>query len=68
MLAQLFAALRPGTPPPGQEDYLVVGTVEKAAWKESQATNRMSIEAMLANLHDFKEVVTFKLVGGWGKW
>lgn len=45
-------------------DYLVLGTTDKATWK--QGTNQqMTMEEMFEELHDFKEVVTFKVTGGW---
>ena len=46
-------------------DYLVIGTVERATWKRTMQ-NQLSITVTLEGLHDFKEVVSFKLVGGWG--
>jgi len=45
-------------------DYLVLGTMDKPAWKQG-AQQPMTMEEMLEVLHDFKEVVTFKLTGGW---
>lgn len=45
--------------------YLVVGTLEKAVWKRGVQDLLMPEETFEA-LHDFREVVTFKLVGGWG--
>jgi hypothetical protein len=46
-------------------DYLVVGTVDRADWRrgtEGNVTPRNMIEV----LHDFKDVVQLKFVGGWG--
>jgi YgiT-type zinc finger domain-containing protein len=40
-------------------DYLIIGTIERRAWRESDP------ETLLANLHDFREVVTFQPVPGW---
>jgi hypothetical protein len=45
-------------------DYLVVGTLEKAAWKRG-TQQPLTMQEMLGALHDFKEVVTFKVTGGW---
>jgi hypothetical protein len=45
-------------------DYLVVGTLERATWKRG-TQQPMILQEMLEALHDFKEVVTFKLTGGW---
>lgn len=47
-------------------DYLVLGTEDRPAWKrgtQQQMTPQESLEA----LHDFKEVVTFKVTGGWSR-
>jgi hypothetical protein len=45
-------------------DYLVIGTLDKAAWKRG-TQQQLTLQEMLEALHDFKEVVTFKLTGGW---
>ncbi len=45
-------------------DYLVIGTLEKAVWKQG-TQQHMTMQEMLGALHDFKEVVTFKVTGGW---
>ena len=47
-------------------DYLVMGTVDRADWKEG-VQNKDSIQKTFDRMHDFKEAVTFKLVGGWGR-
>lgn len=47
-------------------DYLVVGTQDKAAWKHGVQQQPRTLDEMLEDLHDFKEVVIFKPVGGWG--
>jgi hypothetical protein len=62
LLASIFDELKPeivGNP------YLVVGTMEKAVWKRG-VQDPLTISEMLEALHDFKEAVTFQLVGGWG--
>jgi len=46
-------------------DYLVLGTVERKAWREGMKQPR-SIPEMVENLHDFKEVRTVELQpAGW---
>ncbi len=45
-------------------DYLVLGTLDKPEWKRG-TQQKMTLQEMLEALHDFKEVVTFKLTGGW---
>jgi len=45
-------------------DYLVLGTLDRPAWKHG-TQQQMTLQEMLEALHDFKEVVTFKLTGGW---
>jgi hypothetical protein len=67
LLADLYARMQPGAPAPQKEDYLIVGTLERAAWKEN-LTNSLPLDEIFAQMHDFKDYVSFKLVGGWGKW
>jgi len=46
-------------------DYLVLGTVERKAWRESMKQPK-SIPEMLEHLHDFKEVRTVEYQpAGW---
>jgi hypothetical protein len=45
-------------------DYLVVGTLEKNVWKRG-TLQPLTLQETLEALHDFKDVVTFKLTGGW---
>ena len=46
-------------------DYLVMGTVERKAWREGMKTPK-GIEEMRENLHDFKEVRTVEYrPAGW---
>ena len=47
-------------------DYLVIGTVERATWKRTMQ-NQLPTQVTLDALHDFKEVVSFKPTGGWGR-
>ena len=61
LLASIFTERKPEVI---GNDYLVVGTLDKTAWKrgtQQQITTQETLDA----LHDFKEVVTFKLTGGW---
>lgn len=48
----------------GHGDYLVVGTLEKAAWRFG-AQHLLTLQETLGALHDFREDVTFKVTGGW---
>jgi len=45
-------------------DYLVLGTLDKPVWKRG-TQQQMTLQEMLEAMHDFKEVVTFKVTGGW---
>jgi len=46
-------------------DYLIVGTLERDTWKRG-TQQPLTLQEMLDALHDFKEVVTFKVTrGGW---
>jgi hypothetical protein len=47
-------------------DYLVIGTVERATWRRAMQS-QLPVEVTLDALHDFKEVVSFKPAGGWGR-
>ena len=44
-------------------DYLVVGTVDRADWRRGMEGD-MTPQDMIKVLHDFKDVVQFKFVGG----
>ena len=62
LLANLFAELDPSA---SGEDYLVIGTVERKAWREGMKQPK-GIDDMLAHLHDFKEVLTVEYrPAGW---
>lgn len=47
-------------------DYLVVGTLDRPTWKRG-TQQRLTLPETLDALHDFRDVVTFKLTGGWTK-
>jgi hypothetical protein len=61
LLAQLFQ--QRGREVAGN-DYLVIGTVDQADWKRG-ATGTITTQEMIQALHDFKDVVQFKPMGGW---
>ena len=42
-------------------DYLVIGTVDRADWKQGQQNPITSIEGMRSIIHDFKKVLEFEL-------
>jgi hypothetical protein len=44
-------------------DYLVIGTMDRPEWKRG-TQDQLQLKDLLDVLHDFKEVVTFKIVGG----
>jgi hypothetical protein len=44
-------------------DYLALGTLDRADWQRGTQAP-LSIQAMVEHLHDFKAVVRFELVGG----
>jgi hypothetical protein len=61
LLASIFIERKPEVI---GNDYLVVGTLDRSVWKrgiQQQITTQETLDA----LHDFNEVVTFKLTGGW---
>ena len=47
-------------------EYLVIGTMDRSDWKRG-VQNQLPLQDLLEVLHDFKEVVTFKPVGGWSR-
>lgn len=69
-LEQLLTAMcmQRGTPHLIGNDYLVIGTVDRADWKKGQQTPITSNEDIRAIVHDFKKVVDFERQRyGWGK-
>lgn len=46
------------------DDYLIVGTLEKTVWRRGMR-QPLTLQETRDALHDFKEVVTFKITGGW---
>jgi len=64
LLAALFASHKPEVI---GNDYLIVGTLERSAWKRGCQTPLM-VPEMLENLHDFKDALLFEPVHyGWVK-
>ena len=61
LLAQLFH--QRGREVAGN-DNLVIGTVDRADWKRG-VTGTITTQEMIQALHDFKDVVQFKPMGGW---
>ena len=45
-------------------DYLVIGTVDRADWKRG-AQGTVTTEEMIERLHDFQDVLQFKLAPYW---
>ena len=45
-------------------DYLVIGALDRAVWKRG-TQQPLNLQETLEALHDFKEVITFKVTGGW---
>lgn len=60
----LASSLRVYQPEAVGNDYLIIGTLEKAAWKRG-TQQPLTFQETLDALHDFKEVVTFKVTGDW---
>src|SRR6266702_905862 len=61
ILSRIFTTLEPEIV---GNDYLVIGTVERATWKRTMQ-NQLPIQDTLDALHDFEEVVSFKPAWGW---
>ena len=63
LLAPLFAGRKPQV----IKDYLIIGTLERAAWRQGCKTAQ-TMDEMLENMHDFKDVLKIEVTGGWGRW
>ena len=62
LLAALFAERDPSVI---GNDYMVMGTVERALWRESMKVEK-GVGELVENLHDFKEVLELEFQpGGW---
>jgi len=61
VLARVFTTLKPEIV--GNE-YLVIGTLDRADWKRIDQ-NQLPVRDTIEALHDFKDVVTFEPMGGW---
>ncbi len=60
----LLAALRGRRESLAPNDYLVLGTVERAAWRQG-VKGQMTVRELVDNLHDFKGYLDLKVEGGW---
>jgi hypothetical protein len=60
LLASIFTEQKPEVV---GNDYLVIGTMARPAWKRG-TQQQVNPQGTFEALHDFKEVVTFKLAGG----
>ena len=63
VLARTFATLNPQIV---GNAYLVIGTLDRADWKRINQ-DQLAIADTIEALHDFRDVVTFKPMGGWGR-
>ncbi len=63
VLTRIFTTLNPEIV---GNDYLVIGTVDRATWKRSMQ-NQLPLQDTFDALHDFREVVTFKPAWGWSR-
>ncbi len=61
LIARIFSVLDPEIV---GNNYLVIGTLDRADWKRIDQ-NKLPIQDTIEALHDFKDVVTFKPMGGW---
>jgi Zn-finger nucleic acid-binding protein len=61
LMARFFAAHNPKIL---GHDYIVIGTVNRAAWRRGRG-QPMEPREMLNYLNEFKKVVRFELIGGW---
>jgi hypothetical protein len=63
LIARIFTDLNPEIV---GNKYLVVGTLDRADWKRIDQ-DKLPIQDTIEALHDFKDVVMFKPMGGWGR-
>lgn len=64
LMAAMFAEHKPEVV---GNDYLVLGTIDRAEWQRGR-TSPLNIPQMVAVLHDFKDVVRFEPADwGWGR-
>ena len=61
IIARVFTVLNPEIV---GHKYLVIGTVDRADWKRIDQ-QQLPIQDTIEALHDFKEEVMFKSMGGW---
>jgi hypothetical protein len=61
LLVQIFQAQNPQLI---GNDYVVIGTMEKTDWKKG-VQKPLGLQDMPAHLHDFKQVLKFKLTSNW---
>jgi hypothetical protein len=61
LIARIFTDLNPEIV---GNKYLVVGTLDRADWKRIDQ-DKLPIQDTIEALHDFKDVVMFKPMGGW---
>jgi hypothetical protein len=63
LIARIFTDLNPEIV---GNKYLVIGTLDRADWKRIDQ-EKLPIQDTIEALHDFKDVVMFKPMGGWGR-
>ena len=62
--AQLVHLFGTRAPELSGNDYLVIGTLDRPVWQRSRQ-DPLTIQGMVDNLHDFKEVLRFEPVQRW---
>jgi hypothetical protein len=63
--AELYLVFAKHKPEVIGNDYLVIGTLDRADWRRGRSTP-LSVQEGLDRLHDFEEVLQIKVTGGWG--
>ena len=63
--AQMAVHFQTTAPEVVGNDFLVIGTVDRADWRRGTEGD-MTPKDIIETLHDFKDVVQFKAVGDWG--